>query len=324
MRLLRSIFHFSDIHFTSAPTLALEEFWGKRLIGRISLDLLGRRKQFSARSQNRVVDRLKIELEKQPSSILIFTGDATSMSLEREFIAARKGLSSLLDGVKWPVFMVPGNHDVYTQESLLNMDFERYFGPWMYLSKNFEGLGICKVDNFLLIGLNPCRPNGFKSSGRVPLNQLIQLRKILNGESEFVKTQGSLDHVILCLHYPIMSSVDESNYSLKHPFHGLENDVELCDLIDNCPIKPLMILHGHVHKRFHSKLGMVPIFNPGCAGYIHDPENDRIPGFNRYDLFFNLEQKKFHLKAYSFLDTDKSCQVTDSPIFEIKELLLKH
>ena len=69
------------------------------------------------------------DLHRHPPDRVVFSGDATALGFEAEFVRA-----AALLGVAGPDRLsglaVPGNHDYYTPGVEASGLFERYFAPW--------------------------------------------------------------------------------------------------------------------------------------------------------------------------------------------------
>jgi len=151
------VLHASDLHFYVPPP----SLWSvlrspKRLVGLANLYLLRRVARFSLDVQRQLVR----EIVRQRPDVVVLSGDLTCLALEEEFLLARQELQPLLEcspqhgvpaGHAFPTLIIPGNHDAYTDESVLDKRpgaptdvrdagtrgtvaaamMRRFFGPWM-------------------------------------------------------------------------------------------------------------------------------------------------------------------------------------------------
>jgi len=254
------IAHVTDIHWMEPPTL--NNLNVKRVLGTANLYLRGRRHHFTEEVQNALMAHL-LELEPE---LVVVTGDLTAQALPQEFQKARDALQPVLD--RFPVFMIPGNHDVYTYGAQREERIRGVFGNWMGESS----AAITRLDcgSVTCLGLDPNRPMYVRSSGMLPEEQLIALAEALH--------DPALDgrFIVLCIHYPLL---DRKGVIYDGGNHGLLNARALIDVLKRAPRRPQLILHGHEHHGFHVDLDLdghqVPIYNCGSSGYGFFPKKKR-------------------------------------------------
>ena len=112
--------HFSDIHFFSLRMSPLNLFC-KRIVGS-SYFLLVRRSKWRSDLANQVVDHLLHLGIKH----VVITGDFTVTSTKREFEISYAYINALRErGLD--VFLIPGNHDMYTKGNVKNKCFYNTF-----------------------------------------------------------------------------------------------------------------------------------------------------------------------------------------------------
>lgn len=141
------VVHATDIHCLIPPHWRQVLSAPKRIVGVTNLYLLRRAERFSLEVQRQLVR----EIVAQRPDVVILSGDLTNLALAEEFALAREVLHPLLDnGGAFPTFIVPGNHDAYTAESVLDERgvatssadsgtrgtvaahmMRQTFGPWM-------------------------------------------------------------------------------------------------------------------------------------------------------------------------------------------------
>jgi 3',5'-cyclic AMP phosphodiesterase CpdA len=264
------IAHATDIHWTSP--LPLSRVFGKRLLGGLNLVLGGRRYAFAEAVQRALVDHI-VALE--PDAVFL-TGDLTSFALEAEFAKARADLQPVLD--RFPTLVLPGNHDVYTRGAARQKRIQEYFRPWMGLDGNPGAVARLDVGPLTLLGLDPNHP-GLLSTGFLPPAQLQGLEEVL-------RSPGLADRrVILGLHYPV---VDRSGRLYVRFDHRLRNVADLVAVLEAAPVRPVAILHGHVHHGYRSELRLgedrVPVFDAGSGGLAPRPEHRRSACMNLYEV----------------------------------------
>lgn len=263
------IAHATDIHWFVPPPFA--RLPGKRVFGTASLYVRGRRHHFDPAVQAALVQ----ELIDQDPDLVIITGDLTAQALPEEFQLAHMALAPLFARV--PVFVQPGNHDVYTTGSTRQRRMHQTFAEWMHLR---EGDPVARMDlgPVTILGLDPCRPH-WSASGLVPEAQLTRLREILDGED----LDGQ--SIIVAQHYPV---VDYKNALYDNPYHGLRNASDLVRLLGQTRNRPSALIHGHKHHGYTARMdvpnGGIRTFNPGSSGYAFQPHHERGAHFNLYTI----------------------------------------
>src|SRR5262245_50269053 len=105
--------HLSDIHVSSQVLGWRRRDWfTKRVAGWFNLRVLGRRRRF--RHADEVLTALVADLRVRHPDCVVFSGDATNLGFENEFLRARS-LFGLDRPDHLPGIAVPGNHDYYTR-----------------------------------------------------------------------------------------------------------------------------------------------------------------------------------------------------------------
>lgn len=170
---------------------------------------------------------------------VILSGDVTEFGSEKELLEAK----SILNKLKIPVYVTPGNHDSKWSESG-NNDFVRIFGSEYF---SFEKNG------FLFIG-TASGPNMRMAPGLVPREQLVFL------ESELKGMKNPMQPIIFINHYPL----DES----------LSNWYEVIDLLKTRNIQVSLLGHGHNNKLFNFE-GI-----PGVMGRSNLRAKEEVGGYN--------------------------------------------
>jgi len=289
------IAHATDIHWMTTPPPA--SLLGKRFLGTANLYLRGRRHAFSAKTQTALVQSIM----KAGPDALVISGDLTAQALPAEFEVARGTLKELI--AQMPTFVVPGNHDVYTQGAKKNRRIQHYFGDLMGLSDD-SSLGVMALGNYLFIGLNPNRPTVIQASGMIPERQLTELKELLS--SELVTDKN----LVLVIHYPILGTTGKP---YDNTGHGLPNVHALIEILENAPKRPMMVLHGHKHHGYQASIqltdGSVPTINPGAGGMTRDPKRNHTGAYNIYTLDGpNLVKiERFIWSGEAFLPEDGGC-----------------
>ncbi len=261
------IAHFSDIHVRRNPRG--RQLLGKRLVAQANLYIGGRARAFDDHPVTLLVEKL---LSCKPDMV-VCTGDLTAMSLPTEFQAARDLLAPVIQ--RFPFIVLPGNHDVYTRTASRRLAMEACFGkfmgsgPWPRLFRHGK---------LHFLALHVSRPTILSSTGLMDKGQLERLGEILDSPA-LRKTFN-----ILLLHYPLRNR-DGTPY---RPMLRRLHNVGLLEGLMGRSKRIHMVLHGHEHQGFSTQLrvdgAVIPIFNPGSAGYAHSTEGGHTASFNLYHV----------------------------------------
>ncbi len=197
---------------------------------------------------------------------MAITGDLTNLSLPEEFSAAGQVVAALCgpkEATKRPVFVVPGNHDVYCLSG--RGEFERGFpGQWAG-----PGRPLC-VDlggGVGLVGLGSGAPRPpFVASGAVPTGELRRAEEFLG--------EGSFAFRIALLHHPPNARYPTEAKEAKS---GLENKAEVAEFFARSGVN--LALHGHTHRAKVSRLGATLVVEAGSA-----TDKRYGPRYNIYDI----------------------------------------
>ncbi|WP_201456355.1 metallophosphoesterase [Chlamydia sp. 17-3921] len=249
--------HISDIHFRVFPWNPLSCF-NKRLKGLL-------RQVFSPIDfhASTICKRFPDLLHDLQADSVCLTGDLTLTALDAEFLLARYCVDRLSKYAR--IYVLPGNHDVYTQKALREQTFYHYF-PDIQLQK--EKLSINRLTKHWWLVLLDCSClNGWFAA-----NGAIQQTQISNLE-DFLRTLPTNENVIIANHYPLLPS--------KKKAHDLINHKLLQRALKNYPNVHLY-LHGHEHQAaVYNNKGFSPslILNSGSVSL---PSNAR---FHILDLY---------------------------------------
>jgi 3',5'-cyclic AMP phosphodiesterase CpdA len=254
------VLHFSDVHVdVPLPAMPLRELLvPKRLLGAANLVL--RRKAWFSASRDKLAALARFA-EREAIDLAICTGDYTALGTAAELTAARAAIAGLTSRPAGYV-TVPGNHDLYVNDSVRDGRFERIFadllksdapeaavdGPWPLV--RFVG------DALAVIALNSARPNPqlWRSSGRIPDAQLEALSALLSEPRIHERT------VLVITHY----APRRADGSPDKKLHGLDNADALLEACARAP--RCAVLHGHIHHRYHVVTSSgVALFGAGSA-----------------------------------------------------------
>ena len=224
------IAHISDIHFSyDISPFSIKEL--KVFLGYLNYKIRRKRK-----FPTEIVENLISFLNSSKIDIIVFSGDITNFSYEKEFQYAKQQISSLL---KSNFFMIPGNHDRYTNKSVF--EYEKFFQEFSgkCIDTNFY-IHIKKMKNFCLIGLDSSRPNPIlDASGYLPSQSIFNLIKYLK--------ENCIKNYILISHHPLLNP----KYKVENNKHKMINREEIVSLLKSYP--PKLYLHGHEHTNWIRK-----------------------------------------------------------------------
>lgn len=230
--------HFSDIHLTVPPLSARGRLFGKRLAGTVNYYVGGRGRHF--RGVEHRIERLLADVDAAGVDHVLCTGDLTQMSWRAEFdrLAGLFG-ARLYQPERYTV--IPGNHDRYTREAVLEDRFGQHFGALAAPGAEYPALKWLDGGRVALVLLDVARPTGLlDSSGWCGAAQLARLEAIL--------TDPSLDRafVVLALHYGLFRADGRPD----RPTHRIRDFADLLALLSRPEAKVDLILHGHMHRSY--------------------------------------------------------------------------
>ncbi len=275
------VLHFSDVHLPLPfSRLELRRLLGKRGLGALNL-YLNRSRHFG-RAETKLAS-LAAFADSHEIDLVIFSGDCTNMGTAPEFNAVRDAMDGLTRAPLGFV-AVPGNHDLYLEDSVRERLFEGQFGEFMTTDlPELSGEGGWPLvrlvsDSVAVICVNSAKPNPevWASNGRVPDEQLTALDRALRHES----VQGRFVFVVTHFAPRRMDGTPDIVY------HGLDNGEEL---LGRCAeLRRGAILHGHIHRRYYLRVPGVspPLFNSGSATYagreslwVYEATPDQLTAF---------------------------------------------
>jgi len=255
---LTRVLHVSDLHLEDGfDGVPLRSFLNKRVVGYANL-AFRRRRVFAEAAVK--VRALADFAEEQEVDLIVCTGDYTALGTEPELRYARETIE-VLTKQRLGFFTVPGNHDIYLRDTVQGRWWDRYFGDLM---KNelpeYSVDGIWPqvwfpTDELALVGVNSARanPKPTYSSGRIADAEIDALNLLLDDERLRDR------FVIIATHY----APRRANGRPDRPAHGLENADALLEA-SACANRGV-ILHGHIHWRYHVRVPDTPL-SMCCAG----------------------------------------------------------
>lgn len=278
--------HFSDIHVT-VPPLAYGGLGGKRLAGLANYYIGGRRHHF--RAVDLRIERLLEDIERTDPDHVLCTGDITQMSYPAEFERAAELFGPRLARPD-RFTVIPGNHDRYTRESVQTDVFGRHFGPLASPTGEYPYLKWLRPNEVALVLLDVTRSTGLlDSSGWCGPSRRAQLAQMLMDpslESAFV---------IVALHYALM----RPNGRPDSRRHGVRDDAELLELLDQPNVHVDLVLHGHMHQPYVVRSARRTIV---CAGSATDLAMSG--GWSLYEIDVVTKSVSLRRRVWSELASD--------------------
>ena len=250
--------HFSDIHLTAAPTrMPWRTLLSKHFVGWVNLRLLGR---YPFLADAATVTRAFVrDIEEVAPDHVLFTGDATGLSLQIEFAEAREVLAPLIETGR--ITGIPGNHDLYLRSSVRKGLYETALGSAWETSDLPSPPPIVRLfgDRLALICLKDSRPTAlYDSSGVIGSRQLERLGEVLAEDDVRRRVR------IVALHYAPLLSTGLPDTRL----HGLRDAPAFIDVVNRGEVD--LVVHGHIHKRFfiaRTPRLAAPLTTPGSLTY---------------------------------------------------------
>jgi len=228
--------------------------------------------------------------QKDDIDLVIVSGDITDTNTGNNLILAKR----ILDSLKVPYFIIPGNHDTKWSDSGLEK-FRRLFKDDKFVF-DFKGIKF--------IGLHQ-GPVLRMADGHFSPDDLNWLKNILK------KMNRSGQPVVFVTHYPLF------------PVHHVDNALNFFKIIKGYNVK--MILSGHVHRnKVSNAYGIPQIMGRSIL------RRDSLPAYNIIKfsgdsvIFFVKYVGLPHLKQWAKLDFRKKYQIEDSlirrPDFSINQI----
>ncbi len=253
--------HITDLHFWQV-VLNPFQLMNKRMLGNANV-LLRRRREFQTHLAEQFADMLR-----ETGATSVFAGgDFTSTATSREFALAADFVGRLEDrGLK--VFVVPGNHDVYTFESVRRKRFERHFRDYLPA----EGYP-CRVD---LPGGTP-----MVLAPTVSANWLSSKGRITGAEAERTAELVAAcppGPVLVGAHYPVLH---ETHAYRTSPGRRLRK-AELLRRALGASGRDVLYLSGHVHRFSYVRDTTYPLLRhvSTTALFMQRPDGAHPGGFS--------------------------------------------
>ncbi|MEM9480358.1 MAG: metallophosphoesterase [Verrucomicrobiota bacterium] len=257
------VLHFGDIHFWRIGTDA-DFLYLKRILGPVNL-LLRRHRKFPPDYAKWIA----ADIATRDADLVIFSGDATTMSLPAEFKMAAEALAPIRE--KWGerFFCIPGNHDRYSPRSVARKYWELAF-PFSEFDQR-RVISMDAGDNVSVVGFDASVPWRIRSNGLFTAELKMEL------ETELEKLSGEGKKVILVGHYPF--AYPDKIIAAGH--HKLIGEELLGETI--AKFSPSLYLHGHKHVRWALRSDDTLCLNCGAAG-MKSSEEAKQAGYLEFEF----------------------------------------
>ena len=253
------LIHISDPHLTSLAGFSRKHFVGKRRLGYASWRWRRRYRHLGI-----WLDEICAAAGALNPDVIVVTGDLVHLGLRAEIAAAADWLRAL--GPPESVFLVPGNHDLYHQDSWAAV--EAYWGDYLHLASHgpdeaahWAGFPTClSLDGVEIHGLNTGLPTGaFMATGELGGGQCARLAQRLSAAPA-----DSLR--IVALHHPPASGAVPERKALTDRHR-------LTPVLDRAHF----VVHGHGHYNRSYVAGSLPVFATNSASKAD-------AAFRRFDI----------------------------------------
>ena len=220
------LIHIADLHFWRV-TLNPFRLLNKRALGNFNV-WWRRRHQFAMAASRAHAEAVAA----QGVSTVLLTGDFTSTALEEEFAMADAFMRQL-QALGLKTVVLPGNHDVYTFESVRGRRFERHMER--YLPREGYPTVVKLGGGTPLLLVPTVCPNLLSSRGRIRDREIERVRELLQ--------QGG-GPIIVAGHYPVLAQTP--GYILTKQ-RSLRNAEALRKALGEAG-RPVLYVAGHVHR----------------------------------------------------------------------------
>lgn len=264
------IAHFSDTHVLALDGVGPRQFLNKRLTGAVNL-ALNRSKHY----QVEVFERLLNAVVDAAPDHSVCTGDLVNLALEPEFTRVQGLLADRFAADALTV--VPGNHDYYVKDAVVDGRFERFFEPWLSSDIGEPYDGAYPVSRLLpgvaIVGLNSAIITPvFMAGGVVAQDQLNRMAGL------FADPVVEDRFRMLLLHHPLLPEPARRFDAMRR----LGNAAQVIDAIHGCGERgPQLVVHGHNHVYKEMKV-------PGTEVPIIQVASASRSGVGKYAAEFNI------------------------------------
>jgi 3',5'-cyclic AMP phosphodiesterase CpdA len=250
---LMRLIHITDPHLSSLEDQTFARLHGKQRSGYLSW-LRNRRHVH----RPEILEQLTAVVGTYAPDQVLVTGDLIHIGLESEMREAAQWLHRL--GPPDKVFLVPGNHDNYTADSLQTM--RRHWADYLPADElpggdYVSGYPVVRqCDGVTLVGVNTaCVTRIFSAAGELGDEQRQRLALALDNNS------GSDAFTCLLIHHPPFPGMTKRRKALR-------DATELLELASQQP--PDLVLYGHIHVNREDLQRGIHSFCTASASSVHD------------------------------------------------------
>lgn len=220
------VVHIADIHFWRVVWNP-RHLLNKRFLGNLTV-LLRRRHEFIMENAEPHADAVAAT----GATAAVLTGDFCSTATPPEFEMAVRFVRGLRDrGLR--VYVLPGNHDVYTFGAARAERFERHLREFLP-PEGYPSLAILPGGTPLILAPT-VRPRRFSARGYIAPEKVAAVAKLLDQCGDTVLVAG---------HYPMLA---RTHGYVSNRFRQLEN-AELLRRVLGQSGRHILYLGGHVHR----------------------------------------------------------------------------
>ncbi len=199
-------------------------------------------------------------LQQLDLDFLLLPGDLTQHGEPENHAWLQKRLSQL----PFPVYVIPGNHDIPTlaanQQSIAAADFAHYYRQFGYWETEQLYYTCPLLPGVRLIGLNS---NGFDNQeqvGRLDIQQLQWLESVL--------AQAQDELVLVMVHHNVVEHLPDQAHHPLASRYMLENAPELLKILGKYGVK--LVFTGHLHiQDIACSQGLYDITTGSLVSYPH-------------------------------------------------------
>ena len=301
--------HFSDVHYTLGPFVnPRESLRGKRLASLFSYWLGGRRERF-AESPARIAALLQ-DVDAAKVDHAICTGDLTAASLDEEFAGIAELFGARLQQPE-RFTVLPGNHDRYVANAVIERSFERRFASLCPGAESGFPFAKTIAPGVRVVVIDAARPTSFvDASGLCGGAQRAALRELLAADTESV--------TLVAMHYGLLRWTGSPDRRL----HQMRDWKAVLGELDASPARIALILHGHMHGAFTASSKRRTMVCAGsaidllveCGYFLYEIDLD--------SLAISIERRKWNRKAMRFDTID--CHDFEVAVRERRGARLRH
>lgn len=230
--------HVADLHFWQVvynPFALLN----KRLLGNANV-YFRRSREFVMERAEPYVDRLA----EQDIPFVLLTGDFTSTATPAEFARSR-GFVERIASKGLDLALIPGNHDVYTFESMRRKRFEQYLGDW-FPKEGLPASSKLPGGTTLILVPTVC-PNLLASSGRITDDEIARVKRLLDDDT--AAAGAPPPPLVVAGHYPLLH---ETHAFQSKPSRRLHNAEALRRVLGESG-RTILYVAGHEHRFLHCR-----------------------------------------------------------------------